>query len=139
MIVVAASAAIRWFMPASPGGQPSGLPTTDAPLVAPDLFIAEVRNAALVYLRKKELTLDQAKDMVSTIDRLMAGLFPLAEFSDGAWAMALEHDHPVYDCFYVEVARSLDTVLITADERLLRKFAGTPLESRLVHHAAWRP
>jgi hypothetical protein len=73
MIVVDASAAIRWFKGATPGGKPFGIPKTDQPLVAPDLFIAEVRNTVLVYLRKKELRLDQAKAMVSTIDRSWQG------------------------------------------------------------------
>ena len=139
MIVVDASAAIRWFKAATPGGAPFGIPKTEQPLVAPDLFIAEVRNTMLVYMRKKEVTLEQAKGMVSTIDRLMAGYFPIEEFRDSAWKMALEYDHSPYDCFYLEVARSIGSYLVTADERLVRKFAGSPYSRNLVELTDWRP
>jgi predicted nucleic acid-binding protein len=139
MIVVDASAAIRWFKAAVPGGEPFGLPNTEQPLVAPDLFIAEVRNTVLVYLRRNELTLEQAKAMVSTIDRLMAGYFPIEEFRDSAWNLALEYDHSPYDCFYLEVARSIGSYLVTADERLVRKFAGSPYSGNLVRLTDWRP
>lgn len=139
MIVVDASAAIRWFKPAVPGGAPFGIPKTEQALVAPDLFIAEVRSAVLVYMRKKELTLVQAKDVVATIDRLIAGYFPIEEFRDAAWKMALEYDHSPYDCFYIEAARSIGSYVVTADERLIRKFAATPYAKNLVHLADWHP
>jgi len=139
MIVVDASAAIRWFKAAAPGGVPFGIPKTEQPLVAPDLFVAEVRNTALIYIRKKELTLEQAEAMVSTIDRLMAGYFPIEEFRDAAWKTALEYDHSPHDCFYLEVARSIGSYLVTADERLVRKFAASPYGGNLVRLADWRP
>lgn len=139
MVVVDASAAIRWFKAPVPGGAPFGLPKTEQPLVAPDLFIAEVRNAVLVYMRKKELTLDQAKDIIGTIDRLMAGYFPIEEFRDAAWDMALEYDHSPYDCFYLEVARSIGSYVVTSDERLVRKFAASPYARHLVPLDEWRP
>ena len=139
MIVVDASAAIRWFKAAEPGAIPFGIPRTEEPLVAPDLFVAEVRNTVLVYLRKKEVTLEQAQAMVSTIDRLMAGYFPIQDFRDAAWNLALEYDHSPYDCFYLAVARSIDTYVVTADERLVRKFAGTPYAGNLVQLTHWQP
>jgi predicted nucleic acid-binding protein len=139
VIVVDASAALRWLLPATPGSQPFGMPRTEQPLVAPDLFVAEVRNAVLVYLRKKELTREQGIDVVATIDRLMAGYFPIAEFRDAAWALALEYDHSPYDCFYLEVARSIGSYLVTADMRLVRKFASTPHARYLVSLQDWRP
>ncbi|WP_158673362.1 type II toxin-antitoxin system VapC family toxin [Bosea sp. FBZP-16] len=139
MIVVDASAALRWFIPASPGAAIYPLPATDLPLVAPDLFIAEVRNTALVYRRKGELSLEQVKAMVATIDRLMAGYFPLGDLTDIAWTMALEFDHSAYDCFYIALARHIDSYLITADERMLRKFSATAHADRIIHLADWKP
>ena len=139
MIVIDASAAIRWFKSATPGGKPFGIPRTEQPLVAPDLFIAEVRSAVLVYMRKRELTRDQGVDMVATIDRLMTGYFRLDEFREAAWALALEYDHSPYDCFYIQVARSIGSYVVTADERMIRKFATTPHERHLVPLHLWQP
>ncbi len=139
MIVIDASAALRWFIPASATASTYPLPDTDQPLVAPDLFLAEVRNTALVHMRKKELAREQAVAMVSTIDKLMAGYFPMADITEMAWSMALEFDHSVYDCYYIALARQLDTVLVSADQRMIRKFASTTIASRLIHSADWKP
>ncbi|MGX5734228.1 type II toxin-antitoxin system VapC family toxin [Bosea thiooxidans] len=139
MIVIDASAALRWFMPATPTASTHPLPATDLPLVAPDLFLAEVRNTALVHIRKRELAREQAIAMVATIDRLMTGYFPMANMSEMAWSMALEFDHTVYDCFYIALARQLDAQLVTADERMIRKFASTAIGPRLIHSADWKP
>jgi predicted nucleic acid-binding protein len=139
MIVVDASAALRWFLPAAPTGSTYPLPATDQPLVAPDLFLAEVRNTALVHIRKKELAREQASAMVATIDRLMTGYFPLSDMTEMAWSMALEFDHSVYDCFYIALARQLDTILVTADQRMIRKFSSTAIGPRLIHAGDWEP
>jgi predicted nucleic acid-binding protein len=139
MIVIDASAALRWFIPASATASTFPLPATDRPLVAPDLFLAEVRNTALVRIRKKELSQGQAIAMIATIDRIMTGYFPMPDLSEMAWSMALEFDHSVYDCFYIALARQLDTVLVTADQHMIRKFSSTAIASRLVHGADWKP
>lgn len=139
MIVVDASAALRWFIPAFPTASTYPLPATDQPLVAPELFLAEVRNTALVHIRKKEITQGQAVAMVATIDRIMTGYFPMSGLAAMAWSMALEFDHSVYDCFYIALARQLDTVLVTADERMMRKFSSTTIGPRLIHGADWKP
>jgi predicted nucleic acid-binding protein len=139
MIVIDASAALRWFIPAAPTASTYPIPETDQPLVAPDLFVAEIRNTALIQIRKKELDRDQAIAMVATIDSLMTGYFPMPDLAATAWSMALEFDHSPYDCFYIALARQLDTVVVTADRRMIRKFASTAFSSRLINGADWTP
>jgi predicted nucleic acid-binding protein len=139
MIVVDASAAIRWFVAVTPDGKAYPLPRVQQPLVAPDLFLAEIRSTALSYLRKRMLKLDQVKEMITTIDRLVTGYFPLEELTEEAWNMALEFDHSVYDCFYLALAVQIDSYLVTADEHMLRKFAPTKHAKHMVHGADWKP
>lgn len=139
MIVVDASAAIRWFVAARSGGEPYTFPQVSQPLVAPDLFLADIRSAALSYLRKRTLELDQIQGMITTIDRLVTGYFPLEGLTEDAWTMSLEFDHSVYDCFYVALAVQLNSYLVTADEHMLRKFAATTHSNRMVHVADWKP
>jgi predicted nucleic acid-binding protein len=139
MIVIDASAALRWFIPAAPHGQVYPRPETDRLLVAPDLFVAEVRNTALVYLRKKELTHIQAGAMIATIDNLMGSYFPMSDLAESAWSLAVEHDHSAYDCFYLALALKLGTELITADARMIRKFSDTRLGARIIHGETWQP
>ena len=55
-----------------------------------------------------------------------------------ALALACVYDHPVYDFIYLEAARRHDAVLLTADDRLARKLAGSADGSILVRLADWR-
>ena len=42
----------------------------------------------------------------------------LEDLTPAALAMALEYDHPMYDCYYIAAAIQNDASLATADERL---------------------
>ena len=44
--------------------------------------------------------------------------------------MALDLNHPIFDCFYLAAALRNDTKLVTADRRLLAKAAGHPYLAR---------
>ncbi len=45
-------------------------------------------------------------------------------------ALAADLDHPVYDCLYLALAELREASLVTADQRLLARLAGTPWASR---------
>jgi len=42
-------------------------------------------------------------------------------------ALALELDHPVYDCFYLALAELERNSMVTADQRLLARLSGSKL------------
>jgi predicted nucleic acid-binding protein len=46
--------------------------------------------------------------------------------------MALELDHPIYDCLYLAAAQLHDTRLITADRRFVEKVAAHPYLGRRI-------
>jgi predicted nucleic acid-binding protein len=57
----------------------------------------------------------------------LPGLLP------AAMSMALELEHPIYDCFYLAAATQKDTHVVTADRRFFEKAASHPtLSDRLV-------
>jgi predicted nucleic acid-binding protein len=45
-----------------------------------------------------------------------------------ALAIAIELHHPAYDCFYLALAEQNNSSFVTADDRLIRRCAGTPFE-----------
>jgi predicted nucleic acid-binding protein len=53
---------------------------------------------------------------------------PSHDLKDRALAVALELRHPAYDCFYVALAEQRGCQLVTADDRLIRRCAGTSFE-----------
>jgi predicted nucleic acid-binding protein len=42
-------------------------------------------------------------------------------------AIALDLDHPVYDCFYLALAEIEQNAMVTADQRLLTRLSGSKL------------
>jgi predicted nucleic acid-binding protein len=52
-------------------------------------------------------------------------ILPSHPFLQNGFAIALELQHPIYDCVYLAVAIATDRTLVTADERFLAKLAGS--------------
>ena len=137
MIVVDASTALRWFIPADLREAEIWRPAPADLLLAPDLFALEVRSAALKYMRAGELGMVAATDMLDILDRMIPDLAPMAKHMARIWALACELDHSPYDCTYLALAEQFDAPLITADKRLIGKLRGTVHAARVVHLTDW--
>ena len=87
-------------------------------LIAPDLLYAEVPNT----LWKKQLRgeMDAATTQIGARWLLQVPLqvHDSASLLADALALALQLQHPAYDCFYLALARRVDAPLVTADRRL---------------------
>ena len=70
-----------------------------------------------------ELTKKQATDALDQLMRAPIQLAALRDLVAGAHRLALEIDHPSYDCLYLALADSLDTALVTADQKFANKVA----------------
>ncbi|MEI9927109.1 MAG: type II toxin-antitoxin system VapC family toxin [Sphingomonas sp.] len=94
------------------------------PLVAADLVQAELANALWKKRRRKQISAEQAlagfAEACARLDFLNT-----ASLAQRALEIALEIDHPVYDCFLLALSEVVNMPLITADEGLLRSCAGT--------------
>jgi predicted nucleic acid-binding protein len=111
-LVVDASVAIKWFI--------------DEPdLLAPDLLVPEVCNAAWRKVRRGESHPTQAKQIAQRLRHSVLALRPSAPLAARAMELALDLDHPVYDSFYLALAESEQAVLVTADRRLEGRLRAT--------------
>lgn len=116
--VLDASAAVRLIL-----GDPAAAAVAEqireaAVVLAPELMVTELANTLwklqkaghLADLDPQQL-LAEARDLV---DRVEADRHLQAE----ALALACHHDHPVYDCLYLALARREAATLISLDRRL---------------------
>ncbi|MCK9458141.1 MAG: type II toxin-antitoxin system VapC family toxin [Proteobacteria bacterium] len=132
-VVVDASVAVQWFVDE---GGPSAraarrLLLAGHDLIAPSLLLAEVQNVMWKKLRAGQVTEEQGSLVAASLARFFAHVEPEDALVESAWALAVAHDHPVYDCIYVALAQSAGARLATFDKRmkLLARAAGVPLET----------
>jgi predicted nucleic acid-binding protein len=130
-IVVDASVAMRWSATLARSNRAEALLESDEPIIAPDLVLAEITNAAW----KAAVFGGASSEAVSLLVQESADYFdelvPVADLKDRALEIALTLKHPAYDCFYLALAEQRGCKLVTADERLQRRCARTPFAKLL--------
>lgn len=97
-------------------------------LVAPDHILIECASAIwkhVVFVR--DVTEDEAGRALSLLRNSGVLYYPAADFCHTALHHAVERRHSVYDSLYVALASDLNCGVITADERLRRKFGSPPV------------
>ncbi len=130
-LVVDASVAVRWFFPVAIDELADDVARSNDRLIAPDLVIAEVANAAWKFVTFDGLPQQVAARAIAEIEKGFEEIVPSAELKDHALQIAISLRHPVYDCFYLALAEQRDCEVVTADDRLLRRCALTPLAKRI--------
>jgi predicted nucleic acid-binding protein len=125
-VVVDASVAVRWLFPVSDDLRADELPKSDAPLIAPDLVIAEIVNVAWKFVTFDGLSTSAAATITAAAEKGFDELVASTAIKDRALRIALELRHPAYDCFYLALAEQRECQVVTADERLISKCARTP-------------
>ena len=118
-LVIDASVAIKWVV--EEHDTAAALSLRREKLLAPDLLAAECANVLWKKVRRHELSQDEAL----LAARLIAGadieLLPTRSLLETAARIAIDLDHPAYDCVYIALAVANRCRFVTADERLLRK------------------
>ncbi len=132
-LIVDASVALKWFLPDEPWADRAiRLLETDGELLAPEWIVPEVCNAVWKMVRNGRLSGERGEHIVSLLPSFFVRLVPVVNEAPRAMAIALTINHPVYDCFYVALAEREHVPLVTADNRLIARLAGTPWEQLLV-------
>ena len=114
--VVDACVAVKWVV--EEAGSDTARSLSPTRLEAPDLLLIECANILWKKVRLGDLS---PRDAAVRLDVLMVAPVKLTaggELLKSALELALELQHPVYDCMYVALALRRDIPLVTADERL---------------------
>jgi len=121
MIVVDTNILAYLYLPTGFSEQAELLLLKQPKWIAPVLWRSEFRNVLALYLRKEILTLEQAYDIQTEAETLLAGneydvpsldVLRLIEASECS----------SYDCEFVALAKRNNTVLVTEDKKILKQF-----------------
>jgi len=117
-LVIDASVAAQWVLDEDGSARANTLRTKDD-LIAPAVIAAEIGSAIWKAVRRGTVT---RADAIVAIDAALLPfqiLIPTEELRVRALELAIDLDHPIYDCFYLALAERERCALISADKRLL--------------------
>ncbi len=127
-LTVDASIVAKWFLTEPQSEEARQLLAPRIRLHAPDLLLVEYANIVWKKVHRREISDPQPYlDELARLPEAVT-LHRSADFLDHAARIAMEMDHPVYDCLYLACADATRSVLITADHRLAKKAAGSSVE-----------
>lgn len=119
IFVIDASIAIKWVVEEE--GTPAALALYQrARLIAPDLLVAECANILWKKVRRNELSKQEGLLAAGLLQHAEIELLPTRSLLEAATRIAIELDHPAYDCLYLGLAVANECRFATADERFLR-------------------
>ena len=135
-LVVDASVVVKWFVPETLSGEARLLLSHRLDLHAPELLLAEYANVIWKKIRRGELSASPVyMKALSDLDENIS-LHPIGDLIERGMQISLEVDHPVYDCLYLACAEATRSSVVTADERLANKVAGSSLDIDVRHIGA---
>jgi predicted nucleic acid-binding protein len=121
-LVIDASVAVKWVVEET--GTPEALALRrETNLIAPELLVAECANILWKKVQRSQLSKEEALLAARLLQGAEIELLPTRSLLGAATELAIELDHPAYDCIYLALAIANDCQFVTADERLLRKLA----------------
>ena len=123
-LTVDASVVVKWFVKEQAFEEARGLLAHRIHLHAPDILLTEFANTIWKKVRRREIA--DARPYFDELTNFpdIVTLHRGDELIDRAAEIAVEIDHPVYDCLYLTCAEATSSALITADRRLATKLAG---------------
>lgn len=117
MTVFDASVLVDALVVAGPAGDDAREVLRERSLLhVPSIFTAEATSAIRSMLARGDVSPGLARGAVSKIKVVQTVQYPFEPFLDRVWE--LRDNLTVYDGWYVALAESLDTNLVTADRRL---------------------
>jgi predicted nucleic acid-binding protein len=123
--VVDASIAIKWIVEET--GTAAALVLRQAGhIIVPELLLAECANILWKKVRRRELSKEEAILAARLLQRADMEIVSTRSLLESATSIAIDLDHPAYDCVYIALAAACGCRFVTADDRLLRKLRQGP-------------
>jgi predicted nucleic acid-binding protein len=130
MLIVDASVVAKAFLN-EPGSELAyRVFATTEPLAAPAHMLAEVFHT-LSRHERNGLVVKAQVDLAGTLLPAMCQLFPLQDLLAGALRICRSVPISFYDALYISLAEQRETVLVTADEKLIRQLSDTQWQKNI--------
>lgn len=126
MIVVDTNVLAYLYLPGEHTAAAEKLFQRDPDWRAPILWRSEFRNILAGYVRRKDISFEQAVGLQAEAENLLAGGEYEVE-SRAVLELVRDSDCSAYDCEFLALAMRLDTTLFTMDKKLLRAFPNRTL------------
>ncbi|MDE0693335.1 MAG: type II toxin-antitoxin system VapC family toxin [Gammaproteobacteria bacterium] len=125
-LIVDASIVVKWLFAEAHSHEARQLLAPKIVLDAPDFILTEVANVIWKKARRKEIPSPHPyiEELANIADAV--GLQPSTELVVRAATLAVQIDHPVYDCVYLACAEAAAAPLVTADARLAQRARACP-------------
>jgi predicted nucleic acid-binding protein len=130
-VVVDASVAAKWVVEEDHSAGAALLLECEE-IHAPEHWLAEAVNVLWSKVLKGDLERNDAEERMTALMRAPVIATPIAGLMSRAFAISVEHAVTIYDSLYVALALERGVAMVTADERLVRRFRDTPLADRVV-------
>lgn len=125
--VVDASVAVKWLIDEPLSDQAAQLLEKNIPLVAPELLYAEAANALWAIARRGHIAASDVRDALDLLaDAPLTVPTSMKQLMAAAARLAIDLDHPVYDCIYLALAIQEQRPVITADRRFYEMVQAHP-------------
>lgn len=121
MIVVDTNVLAYLYVPGAFTAAAEALLEKDPDWAAPILWRSEFRNILAGYVRRKDISFEQAVSLQMEAESVLAGCEHDIE-SISVLKLVRDSDCSAYDCEFIALATKLDTQLFTMDKKLLRNF-----------------
>lgn len=95
--------------------------TRDGDCIAPVLWRSELRNVIVGYMRRGQLSLEEASALLIEAEDVMRD-HEFSVDSHSVLELAEQSHCSAYDCEYVALAKQLGVKLVTMDRDMLRAF-----------------
>ena len=132
-LVIDASVAIKWVV--EEPGTAEALALRRYRLSAPDLLIPECANILWKKARRQEMSADEASLAARLLEHADVELIPMRRLLEPATRLAIQLDHPAYDCLYLALAQSTGCSFVTADAKFCAKVKGRLSTNQVLHLA----
>lgn len=123
--VVDASVVVKWYVPEEDQTSALELREPGVKLAVPDLMFVEAANILWKLARRGEMDPRRAVEIVEEIVASPFVVHSNESLARDALDLALATGLSAYDASYVALATRLNVRCITADQKLVRRLAGT--------------
>jgi predicted nucleic acid-binding protein len=117
-VVLDASAAIRAVLDRQNETAILAVLDRASPVITTDLFVAEVASGLWKYIITNQISIDDATANLDAALDLVSAFYRIADFAHEALREAGAQRHPVYDLYYIVLARRENAAILTTDGRM---------------------
>ncbi|MCY4614933.1 MAG: type II toxin-antitoxin system VapC family toxin [Chloroflexi bacterium] len=137
-LVVDANVVVKWLVDEDQAEEASRVLESESELHAPRFMAAELADVLWQKVRRGEIPPEAAGTLADTLDNLPLFWADDEAFLSDAVRLAVEIDHPAYDCMYLALAHRLGAPLVTADIRFVNRVVRTTYASAVIRLSEYR-